>query len=785
MHRALQVDLGRPVALKVLLPTALEDHDALRRFDREARLTAALEHPAIVKLYDHGVENGIPWIAYEFIGGGSLRDLLDRGPVPIEQALEIGAQIAGALAAAHQAGVIHRDLKPENILITDGGRYKLADFGIARRQVDSSWQTSPGVILGTPYYMAPETLRDRPGASGDVYALGIVLYELIAGQLPCPHEEPSEILRWHLAPGRPELAAAAPHASAAVSALVGKAMEPRIEDRFKTARELELALVAAKGEQVVVEDRTARLPRGVANRLAATQTAAQHPPIPASQATRAVGHVQPPIQRAVGALTAVTAVLMAIALALHMRRVPPPPDPSATPSVAATASLNTPASASDRPWMHLPEERTHTGEYINKPLEEFRDAVGSEVLEESLHERARAQLQIMRELHDAQESKLRKGEVLRDRELMTLVRSRALAWNFTCQLGAIFRKLGASGVPLDQGLASEYLNAYQIALAQAIDRAVYGRAQFRMYVHDFLMSVLDVARADGHAPWPIGVVEEDLRFQRWLQGRLAEPAEPVRHLLDRIVLKLFRLGRGLAAPADRKLLDDQLAELETAWQIKIYRTWLEKSLPSLAPGGDDTEPEIEAIRGRWRKLHPKGCSSVFPALNASQQAGEESVFHELGRLSRPSVTRDPQATERHLMLRLRASALFWLWSEHILRHTHAEVPTPLPASLTRESAEVIAGRFLGALALVVPRLCLPDNYFLVHQAQVYRCVVEASIATRQTRLLAQHAKGITEIQDFRASLASLLDDLPCDDRIHQKAALLRAWDLNQIVPAEH
>ena len=174
VYRARDTRLGRDVALKILPESFAREPDRLRRFEQEARAVAALNHPNILAIYDIGQHNGSPFLVSELLDGESLRDVLDRGPLPQRKTIEYGVQIAHGLAAAHEKGIVHRDLKPENIFITKDGRIKILDFGLAKlvpkagpdsNEVTlTSSQTVAGVVMGTASYMAPEQARGRGGA---------------------------------------------------------------------------------------------------------------------------------------------------------------------------------------------------------------------------------------------------------------------------------------------------------------------------------------------------------------------------------------------------------------------------------------------------------------------------------------------------------------------------------------------------------------------------------------------------------------------------------------------
>jgi|SRR5581483_6120998 len=173
MFRARDARLGRDVAIKILPPELAGTPDRRRRFEQESRAAGALSHPNIVAVYDVGEQDGIHYMVTELIDGETLRDLLRRTPVaapfPPRKIVEMVAQIADGLSAAHAAGIFHRDLKPENVMVTRDGRAKILDFGLARQQASAQGQpdgrtltmTDPGMIMGTPGYMSPEQVAGR------------------------------------------------------------------------------------------------------------------------------------------------------------------------------------------------------------------------------------------------------------------------------------------------------------------------------------------------------------------------------------------------------------------------------------------------------------------------------------------------------------------------------------------------------------------------------------------------------------------------------------------------
>lgn len=199
VYEAVDTRLDRTVALKVMSPALAEDAEFVARFRREARAAAQLSHPHVVAVYDQGEADGVPYLAMEFVAGRTLRDVLrDYGALTPEQALTILDPMLEALAAAHDAGFVHRDVKPENILISDDGRVKVTDFGLARA-VTNVTSATQGMLIGTVAYLSPEHVeRGDADARSDVYGAGICLFEMVAGQVPFAAENPLTVAYQHV-----------------------------------------------------------------------------------------------------------------------------------------------------------------------------------------------------------------------------------------------------------------------------------------------------------------------------------------------------------------------------------------------------------------------------------------------------------------------------------------------------------------------------------------------------------------------------------------------------------
>lgn len=259
VFRARDPRLGREVAVKVLPEAVAASPDRLRRFEQEARAASAINHPNILTVHDVGTASGRSFLVTELLQGESLRDVLQGGGLPIARALEMAIQIARGLAAAHERGIVHRDLKPENLFVTRQGIVKILDFGLAKltplgeegataTTIDGS-VTGEGVLLGTVGYMAPEQVRgERVDARADLFALGCVMYEMLAGARAFAGSSAIETLGDILKVDPPAVAERRAEVSALLASVVGRCLAKDPVERFQSARDLGFALELARRE---------------------------------------------------------------------------------------------------------------------------------------------------------------------------------------------------------------------------------------------------------------------------------------------------------------------------------------------------------------------------------------------------------------------------------------------------------------------------------------------------------------------------------------------------------
>ena len=239
VYRALDETLQRQVAIKLMNREVTSDSDQLERFRREARAVAQLSHPHIVGVIDAGEDEGRPYIVFEYVEGETLKERIRRnGRLPIAEAVAYGIEIARALGAAHARHIVHRDVKPQNVLIDEEGSAKVTDFGIART-LDEEGLTADGRVLGTTDYVSPEQAlgQDVTGQS-DLYSLGIVLYEMVTGEVPFKGENQVAVAMKHVREEIPDVQYRRPEVSSALAAVIDTATSKRRENRYADDAEL-------------------------------------------------------------------------------------------------------------------------------------------------------------------------------------------------------------------------------------------------------------------------------------------------------------------------------------------------------------------------------------------------------------------------------------------------------------------------------------------------------------------------------------------------------------------
>jgi tRNA A-37 threonylcarbamoyl transferase component Bud32 len=278
--------LGRDVALKMLRGAYAEDEEFVERFKREAQAAARLSHPHIVAVYDRGrAEDGSYYIAMEYVPGGTLKDRIVRdGALAPGVAAGVAEQIADALTAAHEEGVIHRDIKPQNALVTRSGDIKVTDFGIARAAASPS-VTATSVVLGTAAYMSPEQAMGKvAGPQSDLYSLGVVLYEMLTGALPFEAENPVAVSMQHVNEPAPSPREVNPEVPEALDAITLRLLAKEPKDRYPSAAALadDLARIQAGLAPSVVDAEKTKL------------IAAPLPPLPQGRSRTARTAVAPP-----------------------------------------------------------------------------------------------------------------------------------------------------------------------------------------------------------------------------------------------------------------------------------------------------------------------------------------------------------------------------------------------------------------------------------------------------------------------------------------------------------
>jgi eukaryotic-like serine/threonine-protein kinase len=339
VHRGLDTRLGRDVAIKVLRADLARDPQFQMRFGREAQNSAALNHPAIVSVYDTGEVAGemgpLPYIVMEFVDGQTLREIVKTtGPMSQQRVLEVMADVCAALDFSHRHGIIHRDVKPANIMITRGGAVKVMDFGIARALGEGQNVTQTAAVIGTAQYLSPEQARgEAVDARSDVYAAGCVLYELLTGEPPFTGDTPVAVAYQHVREDPKPPSEVNPAIPPALDAVILKALSKNPANRYQSAAELRADLVRVRNGQAPMapavmsaDERTAML---AASATGTTRRVnGRHGPPTGGGPVTDYGYYDDEPQRRTGKIVAVTvgvvAVLGIIGFVIFQLLSPPP-----------------------------------------------------------------------------------------------------------------------------------------------------------------------------------------------------------------------------------------------------------------------------------------------------------------------------------------------------------------------------------------------------------------------------------------------------------------------------
>lgn len=244
------------VAIKLIREDVMSNPVNLKRFQNEASIAASLNHPNIVKVYNHGTVDGIPYIANEFIKGQNLKEVLDfRGALPIAEAVDNLLQIASALAYAHSHGIVHRDIKPDNIYVMGDGTVKLGDFGIAQSNAKMEDEKN-NEIIGSVHYLAPEiSLGKLATAQSDIYSVGVTFFELITGHIPFNKQKAIDIAVAHVKEKFPSPKKYLPNCPREVERIIEKCTKKNPSDRYKTAEDLYDDLLNLKNDPSAIKEK--------------------------------------------------------------------------------------------------------------------------------------------------------------------------------------------------------------------------------------------------------------------------------------------------------------------------------------------------------------------------------------------------------------------------------------------------------------------------------------------------------------------------------------------------
>lgn len=311
----------RDVAIKVLPREFLHDPTFRAHFEREAQALVALDHPAIVPVYDFGEEGGQSYLVMRYLSGGSLAERIEQGPLPLSESAALLRRIAPALDEAHRRGIVHQDLKPGNILFDRYGNAYLADFGVARLVPDAATLTASGAAVGTPAYMSPEQVHgeDDLDERSDIYSLGVVLFEMLSGRPPHRPDTPPRVMMKRVLDPIPDILTLRPDLPPGCDSIIRRAMARNPDDRFSTAGQMAAALSAITGGESEPSEETIPVQPMPPTR----RVEVRHPPI--SRSSRLVTRTLIALWFGIAALVAVLLGVLNIERGVRLGLVTPTP----------------------------------------------------------------------------------------------------------------------------------------------------------------------------------------------------------------------------------------------------------------------------------------------------------------------------------------------------------------------------------------------------------------------------------------------------------------------------
>lgn len=278
IYKAQDLALGRTVAVKILRPSLTNDPEFLKRFRQEARNVANLSHPNIVTVHDVGQDGNTHYIVMEYIDGDDLKRLIRAGaPFSIDRALSIAIKICAGVGYAHRAGLVHADVKPQNVLVTENDKVKVTDFGIAQALSATQPLERQRIVWGSPHYFSPEQAQGEPPTpAADVYAIGIVLFEMLTGRLPFVGADQQELALAHIRETPPHASDLNPNVPVHLDRILDKVLSKEPGARYRTADQLGRILISYRRQGHTATDEIPRVP----DRLPPADTAATLPPTP-------------------------------------------------------------------------------------------------------------------------------------------------------------------------------------------------------------------------------------------------------------------------------------------------------------------------------------------------------------------------------------------------------------------------------------------------------------------------------------------------------------------------